>query len=585
MRSISKSVPGAAHSYDLTLNVATTLVACATAVAISFVAGTCLNSRGGGQLRPSCFSFDARPSPHPPSSLPPVPRQSGRKGRLWNASRRPRATEAELRRRHAEPLVHPAMMTWTTDSTKIAVAAWDGEVDGAAAATVREILRYKDVKRVDVVTGYGGNGDAVPSLSSRHWGDDERIELLSDFNGDDEDGKLQSNKYAVIFLTNDAGLHSPQRRSFFDAVSKASPIDGSIVVGLGDPHTQGFWGRYDDVVQFVGEYSFYAVHVYEEDDCGTMTRCAFLIMSRSPTFGSSWFAHLLFFDFGVHNNLLERGPNDRFDGTAMERYRTTHRAYQNRFCGGHRDAPLSQMCGALTGIDPRLRDFPPEAFEVRQSTLGEGAGRGLFARVDIPAGSLIMEREAVNSVHFPESTLDVIDKTMWELLSDIPEVEEIVDMLFSYYEGYGYSGSILAGKEIFVDSGILTFANHGCRGTNNLGSIFDKSITTPEECANLTEEAKKRPWALAGLSKLEGIWKGYNPILNRHNYLISGGLNCAHSDITAGEELFGNYVLYQGSVSVIGEEKMNNLLSMIDSECRGESIGIVKKFDSNVFDY
>jgi len=359
-----------------------------------------------------------------------------------------------------------------------------------------------------------------------------------------------------------------------------SAVDGSIVVGLGDPSAQDFWERHDDVVQFLGNYSFDAVHVYEENDCGIMARCAFLITSKQTKFRDAWSMHPMYFDIYLHGYHFERGPQGYFDGVTMERYRTTHRAYQNRFCSASRTL-LSDLCGFVAGIDPRRRDFPPEAFEVRHSTLGEGAGRGLFARVHIPAGSLIMEREAVNSVHFTEAALAVIEKIMWIHLGDIKEVDEIVDMLYSYYDGYGYSGSTISGKEIFVDSGILTFANHGCGGTDNLGQLgTEGAFLTPEEYASLRESADKRSEALMALHRLFRSWTGYNPPVHRHNYLISGGLNFALRDIVAGEEIFGNYLLYIDST--IKKEDLDKHVSLIDSECLGETVGIVKQVDSTM---
>jgi len=584
MRFISEAGPGCVHSrtpYAVTINTAAAFAACFAAAAVSFAFGTLQNPASGLDRSRPPSANDTR-SPHPSGGAPPPPpgRTVRRGGRL-QAATRPQVNDAELLRRYAMPLVQPAMITWQSDSARIAVVIWGGNADGGvAAAAVKEVLKYTDVMQVDVVTGYGRNIGAPPP-TSRYWGADERVGMRCDFiENEDEDDKSELDVYSVIFLTDGAGLLSSERKRFFDAVFDASAVDGSIVVGLGDPGAQDFWERHDDVVQFLGNYSFDAIHVYEENDCGIMQRCAFLIMSKQTKFRDAWSMHPMYFDIYLHSYHFERGPQEHFDGATMEKYRTTHRAYQNRFCDAGRNL-LLDLCGTVAGIDPRRRDFPPEAFEVRHSTLGEGAGRGLFARVHIPAGSLIMEREAVNSVHFTEATLAVIEKIMWIYLGDFKEVYEVVDMLYSYYDGYGYFGSTISGKEIFVDSGILTFANHGCRGTENLGQLGTKgAFLTPEEYASLRESADKRSEALMVLYRLFRSWRGYNPPVHRHNYLISGGLNFAQRDIAAGEEIFGNYLLYIDST--IEEEDLDKEVSLINSECLGKTVGIVKQVDSTM---
>ena len=181
--------------------------------------------------------------------------------------------------------------------------------------------------------------------------------------------------------------------------------------------------------------------MYFQNNCGFLKDCSFLVISKSPSFKYNWFLNPLHFDIGIHELLRTQTTGkslSRFDGISMVRYQITHKMWENQFCATTIPTDPPYECSTIRGINPNIKDFRMDMFEVKSSTLGEGSGRGLFAKVDIPKGSLIMEQEHTDSIHMTGEALEIIEGMM----SEIPEAEEMVTNLSSFYNGYGFSRSV-----------------------------------------------------------------------------------------------------------------------------------------------
>ena len=112
--------------------------------------------------------------------------------------------------------------------------------------------------------------------------------------------------------------------------------------------------------------------------------------------------------------------------------------WENQFCATTIPTDPPYECSTMRGINPNIQDFRMDMFEVKSSTLGEGSGRGIFAKVDIPKGSLIREQEHTDSIHITGEALEIVEGKM----SEIPEAEEMVNNLSSFYNGCGFSRSV-----------------------------------------------------------------------------------------------------------------------------------------------
>jgi hypothetical protein len=112
-----------------------------------------------------------------------------------------------------------------------------------------------------------------------------------------------------------------------------------------------------------------------------------------------------------------------------------------------------------------------------------------------------------------------------------------------------------------VDSGALTFVNHGCKGRYNVGVVtaFDEETVTthvmPDEVSGKSHE---------GTSV-------FNPVVDRH--LIFYG-DMSNRDIQAGEEILDNYLAFVSS-----EEDWGDYVISLRNQCSGITIGEVTEYE------
>jgi len=440
---------------------------------------------------------------------------------------------------------------------------------------------------IDDISNEGLENDSA-SDSEEDSDDDSE----SDSEEDDDDYKKESedeysnhSKYEVIFLldafevlsqNNNVDTYKSmddkvlRRKRYFDNILYALSKDGIIVMGLGNPSAPGFWRDHEIIMQFLNTYPFHVIFAYEENNCGLLKECSFLVMARTASIKYGWFQNPAEYDVRMHvNGILKKQSGkslNRFDGVSMARYQYPPKLWENHFCFKSSSSPYE--CGTVRGINPKIEDFSADMFELKTSTLGKAAGRGLFAKVAIPEGSLIMQREASDSVHFPGTTLYVLE----QILAKIPEAKALHEGLQHYYEGYGYSDYSTSDYEIFVDSGLTTFVNHGCKGTSNIGTLGIGYKITFDDHASLNEETAMSLDADMVFKRFFESSSTYNPLLYRKVFTISGGLNYALRAIKAGEEIFTNYLLF--GISSDFEESILD----VSSQCLG-ALGMVSQVE------
>lgn len=84
-----------------------------------------------------------------------------------------------------------------------------------------------------------------------------------------------------------------------------------------------------------------------------------------------------------------------------------------------------------------------------------------------------------------------------------------------------------------VDATLLTFANHGCNGTNNVGERLTFNEATLEVGTPVS-------------SHYDGGYDMFNPFAERHYLSMYCLESTASVDINAGEEIFDNYLTLAG---------------------------------------
>ena len=117
-----------------------------------------------------------------------------------------------------------------------------------------------------------------------------------------------------------------------------------------------------------------------------------------------------------------------------------------------------------------------------------------------------------------------------------------------------------------MDSSIVTFVNHGCKGSYNVGvetsyHEFSVDLDTPMEAA------------INGKSHTGTSL--FNPVIDRHLF-FSGDVTVR--DIQAGEELLDNYLAFIG-----GEEAWAHDVNDLRNQCLGQSTeGSVTEYENYV---
>jgi hypothetical protein len=117
-----------------------------------------------------------------------------------------------------------------------------------------------------------------------------------------------------------------------------------------------------------------------------------------------------------------------------------------------------------------------------------------------------------------------------------------------------------------LDTGVLTFVNHGCNGTSNVGF----QVPFSESNADLNDPLV--------LEFIEEMWTGgeecvYNPALVRDT---SSKVIIENSGpIMKGEELLDNYITFITDVKMLEED-----LKDLETQCGGKS-GLVSEYESS----
>lgn len=111
----------------------------------------------------------------------------------------------------------------------------------------------------------------------------------------------------------------------------------------------------------------------------------------------------------------------------------------------------------------------------------------------------------------------------------------------------------------------MTFANHGCDGTYNVG-------LNTEEITEVTADFDNVPLALDGLGRYGSI---FNPVLDRNRRFSLVGGDVTLRDIKAGEELLDNYLAFIG-----GKTDWEYDLQHLRDQCHGQASGDVTEYES-----
>lgn len=497
-----------------------------------------------------------------------------------------------------ESIVHPAMMAHSNPK-RVAI------IGGGEGATLREVLKYKSVEEVvileideelvqicaEYMPEWSDCSD-IEGIDAKSCFEDSRARVLYvdafkwfiDTFGKAEQGTEK--EFDVIIM--DAldpntsveiagGLYNDM--TFIDSISNGLSHDGVFVVQLGkakmskDPPDE--FGRSRDTALMIDQLDksgFQSIHTYDEGHSHFYMPWSYLVAFKDYETKAGWHRTAPEIEIQIKKRLHKTKsgmPTLRyFDAATMGSHQVPSKASEITYC---RKEEFPEECDDDVGIDPEYVHLPAsEYLKVGKSSVGEYAGRGLFAAKDIPDDTTIAIDQGAKSFHFPPLTWSVIEELEeWVDEDEFPYLDDKISAIYMYGDGYGHGAKLLGKTHFSVDSGVLLFMNHGCDGSSNYGV----NELEDEDHDGFTEQTID----LTNLSEVNDLhdntsYDVYSPVSDRHwRHKLNSG-DYALRDIKKGEEILTDYLSFSGELT---EEDVIQLRT----ECAG-GVGAIKEYES-----
>lgn len=363
-----------------------------------------------------------------------------------------------------ESLVHPAMFAHN-NPRRVAI------IGGGEGATLREVLKHKTVERVMMIEidkkMVELSKEYLPSWSdcsiligsTPNCFDDPRVDLRymdafqwfvdtfpSDKPYEDEqfdviimdalDPQVQKDYVNALYNSSDFLRALPNALSnngiFVAQVGEdAGLLDPAEVLSLDVNRV-----RFKESLVLLG---FEVVRDYTDRGySGFEKPWQFVVAFKDGGAKAEWFSNAGLVDLKIHKRALSTiegtTPFTFFDGPTMQMFYYPSKQSERVFCLHNIEV---NDCVSGHGFEPLRQNLrSTDILEVRSSTLGEHAGRGVFAKVDIPQSSYVGLDKLIPIIHGSAKTYKLM--TSWYYR--IPWVCEFSwgEILEAYADGYGH---------------------------------------------------------------------------------------------------------------------------------------------------
>ena len=213
-------------------------------------------------------------------------------------------------------------------------------------------------------------------------------------------------------------------------------------------------------IQTLVSLGFPTVRDYEEAHNQFEAPWQFIAAFKDLDYRVEWYAESSMIDLKMHQRgmITNSGgsPFLHFDGATMKSYRYPSKGSEVAFC---RFNPDVTDCANGHGFDSGKEAVALSSLEVGPSSLGEKAGRGVFAKVDIAKDSYIALNELIQNVYINSYSFGIIED-----LNKIPWVSSDYhgNSLETYAEEYGQFISSQVSRFFLLSNDIicLTFPSH-----------------------------------------------------------------------------------------------------------------------------
>jgi hypothetical protein len=174
------------------------------------------------------------------------------------------------------------------------------------------------------------------------------------------------------------------------------------------------------IAQMTGGTGFKKLHLFE-DSHGATRVCipqSYAVLCKGDNCEHNWYADEAYISYQMCKRLSSY-PSI-IDGATLMRYNRPPKSWESLFCSFPRN---KRQCKYMTGFDPSLPNIYHHEFEVRPSLLGENAGHGLLAKVDIVEGSYCMLEVFVHLVRFSVYSIELASNTR-EMLNELDDDDD-----------------------------------------------------------------------------------------------------------------------------------------------------------------
>lgn len=304
---------------------------------------------------------------------------------------------------------------------------------------------------------------------------------------------------------------------------------------------------------------FEKVTMFEEGgQANFMAPWQYMIAFKDQWSLENWFLNDAFVNIAIRDRILPTKNGESalkyFDGGTMQALQYPSRIDEDLFC---RRIPTPELCENGHGFAPEKPNVPITSLEVRHSPI-PGAGRGLFFKEAAPKGSYIAIDAGVHDLSIFPYTRRILREMLDEIHGDKWKMFE------TYVFGYGFAHEFYGEPGYSVDASIMTFINHGCNGTNNMG------VAT--ELTELTADLHNFPPELEN-SVLENFF--YHPFAMRNHFIYQNAFDTLLRDVSADTELLDNYLGYLHS----GNWEWGVL--NYRSQCLQQGLGVVSDYETS----
>lgn len=477
-----------------------------------------------------------------------------------------------------EALVHPAMLIHPNPK-RVAI------IGGGEGATLREVLKYRTVEQVVMIEidemMVNIAKQYLPELhdcsnfegSAESCFDDKRTTLICTDAGSwfidrfsntfkDED------KFDVVIMDSLDPLDMVEFSNillgsdrFVEALDNSLTEEGVFVAQMGeeiqhDPNNI-FFEDHSFIAKLL-QKDFSSVKLYNEMHGGFFGVWQFMVAMKSFDSRVAWYSNQAEADYALRKRIVASvdgadWPLRYFDGATLMTYQYASRVAETMFCTA---GPAHPLCSRQHGYDPDTNNIAVSALEVKESNI-KGAGRGVFFKEDFSAGTYTSIDEGSHNIMFMPFSTRII-----QLLSKLDYTNQWKTFDF-YMFGYGFAHDFYGDVGYSVDASIMTFINHGCNGTYNMGS--NTSVT--EITADLDEMPPE-------LSKNVIESSVLNVFVDRNHFIYLNGLDTLLRDVKAGEELKDNYLGY------LHNENWRSGVSDYRAQCLSQGKGAITVYET-----